>query len=212
MRRFAQNREFLRKKEGLLDFIKKLCMWEFRRKPILRQYWPSGHLWASVWPADDILATRTTVDPSFAQNASTALVGPYTRLPPMWGILAVVGVGLFLGIVLEMVDNWPIWMVDLATVVAAGLVGTWRVLIFGSSLLQEMAMVRGKFKVVSHIKDAYPGIGVRLFAVCDDGTPENERFHRYTPTGEITMRVDNPEAEAQFPIGREMYVDFTPVA
>jgi hypothetical protein len=72
-------------------------------------------------------------------------------------------------------------------------------------------MVRGKFRVSCHIKDEYPGTGIKLYAVSNRETPENERFHRATPSGEISLRVDNPEAETQFAIGTEMYVDFTPV-
>ena len=34
---------------------------------------------------------------------------------------------------------------------------------------------------------------------------------KYTPSGAITMTIDNPEALDQFKVGDEFYVDFTPV-
>lgn len=68
---------------------------------------------------------------------------------------------------------------------------------------------RGKFTLqkVSHVgwnKD------LRIYefqAVCNDGTPENERFHRYTPSGTISITVDNPAVVFEF--GKEYYVDFS---
>lgn len=44
------------------------------------------------------------------------------------------------------------------------------------------------------------------------GSKENEAFFKYTPGGEINLYgITNPEAEKQFEVGREYYVDFTPV-
>lgn len=48
----------------------------------------------------------------------------------------------------------------------------------------------------------------RFSAVCDDGTPENERYARYTPIGNLTIQVDNPNVV--FEPGRDYYLDFTP--
>jgi hypothetical protein len=45
-------------------------------------------------------------------------------------------------------------------------------------------------------------------AVTDDGTPENERYHKYTPSGSLHLSVDNPNVS--FEEGREYYVDITP--
>jgi len=47
-------------------------------------------------------------------------------------------------------------------------------------------------------------------AVYDASTPENARFTKYTPWGELKMTVDNPEVE--FTPGQEYYVDFTSAA
>ena len=49
-------------------------------------------------------------------------------------------------------------------------------------------------------------------AVYDDGTPENQRFAKSTPSGSIEMAVDNPSALEQFEIGKSYYIDFTPVS
>lgn len=72
-------------------------------------------------------------------------------------------------------------------------------------------MVRGKFKLAKVTANAgASGRQLMFIAVCNDGTPENERFHRYTPTGTLEMYVDNPSALAQFELGKEYYLDFTP--
>ncbi len=74
-------------------------------------------------------------------------------------------------------------------------------------------MVRGKFRVTSikHV-DWNPEVRViELMAVSNDGTPENDRFHKFTPSGTITMTVDNPPAAEQLKLGHAFYVDFTPV-
>lgn len=73
-------------------------------------------------------------------------------------------------------------------------------------------MVRGKFRVEQVTEHArFSGREVKLEAVYDDGIEENRRFAEATPTGEITMHIDNPAAAEQFKVGTELYVDFTPV-
>jgi hypothetical protein len=42
-------------------------------------------------------------------------------------------------------------------------------------------------------------------------TEENKTFWKWTPSGKIEMNVLNPEAANQFEVGKEYYVDFTPV-
>ena len=41
--------------------------------------------------------------------------------------------------------------------------------------------------------------------------PENVRFTKATPWGDIKLGVDNPAALAQFEVGKYYYVDFVPV-
>lgn len=69
-------------------------------------------------------------------------------------------------------------------------------------------MTRGKFKCVAATKHAgYSAVTYKFFAVCNDGTPENERFHKYTPSGTLEISVDNPNVN--FELGVDYYLDFT---
>lgn len=73
--------------------------------------------------------------------------------------------------------------------------------------------VRAKFRVSSVTMFGTSREAQRLYtfhAVHDNSTPENERFTRYTPSGELKMTVDNPDVE--FVPGQEFYLDFTPVS
>jgi hypothetical protein len=42
------------------------------------------------------------------------------------------------------------------------------------------------------------------------GSDENKQFYAATPGGSVEIACANAEAAAQFVIGREYYVDFTP--
>jgi len=44
----------------------------------------------------------------------------------------------------------------------------------------------------------------------DPTIPEDQRFTKATPSGQITMQVDNPAALEQLKLGEFYYVDFTP--
>lgn len=70
-------------------------------------------------------------------------------------------------------------------------------------------MVRAKFKVDKIEPYGDDGANVTLSPVYT-GSPENEQFFRWTPCGEIRMGTINPAAAAQFTVGKEFYVDFTP--
>lgn len=74
--------------------------------------------------------------------------------------------------------------------------------------------VRAKFKVQSILTSAkWNGTGtmgtVKLSPVTG-GSPENAKFYEATPGGQIELGTVNEEALAQFVIGKEFYVDFTP--
>jgi hypothetical protein len=43
----------------------------------------------------------------------------------------------------------------------------------------------------------------------DDPTHENKQFWDATPSGELTMTIQNPRAAAFFVAGQEYYLDFT---
>lgn len=71
-----------------------------------------------------------------------------------------------------------------------------------------MPTVRAKFNVVS--KTQYPdGYGIVLQPVTATN-PENAAFFKWTPSGEFKMQVLNPDAAAQFEVGKAYYIDFTP--
>lgn len=76
--------------------------------------------------------------------------------------------------------------------------------------------VRAKFRVESiterkHWDRAKPNIkDVKLIPVMDD-SPENKTFYAATPSGEIVLGCANAAAAAQFIVGQEFYVDFTPI-
>jgi hypothetical protein len=67
---------------------------------------------------------------------------------------------------------------------------------------------RGKFQCQSEKRfGGYTAKEYRFIAVCNDGIPENERFHKYTPSGSIEITVDNPNVT--FELGKFYYVDFS---
>ena len=70
-------------------------------------------------------------------------------------------------------------------------------------------MVRAKFICESIKEYAYGGRELSFRAVYDDGTPENQRFSKATPSGLLTMTVDNPPAAEFFTLGKAYYLDFT---
>jgi hypothetical protein len=73
--------------------------------------------------------------------------------------------------------------------------------------------VRAKFTVQSITSHAHgQAKTVRLNAVCADEVPENQRYHRYTPSGSLEITIDNPAALEQFELGKSYYLDFTPAS
>jgi hypothetical protein len=78
-------------------------------------------------------------------------------------------------------------------------------------------MVRAKFKVDSVKQAIYGGIEeiastIELSPVYKNNDPnsENSQFFRWTPSGKIELAVLRPETAAQFELGKEYYIDFTP--
>ncbi len=70
--------------------------------------------------------------------------------------------------------------------------------------------VRAKFKVVSITQYEYFGKTVKLSAQYDKSIPEDRSFAQATPSGELTMFVNNPSAAEAFKAGQYVYLDFTP--
>ena len=73
--------------------------------------------------------------------------------------------------------------------------------------------VTGKFKVSKLSQNHYSpeSLEIQMEAVSADGTEENNNYHKYTPSGNIIMCVDNPPALEQFELGAEYLVTFTKV-
>lgn len=69
--------------------------------------------------------------------------------------------------------------------------------------------VRAKFTVQRVDDDGDDGGTVHMEPVYS-GSPENESFYRWTPSGNIILSTINADALAQFEPGNEFYVDFTP--
>lgn len=75
--------------------------------------------------------------------------------------------------------------------------------------------VRAKFRCnfIGHLPTSRPEdvcVSVTLNAVYDDGKA-NREWSKYTPSGEVKMFITNPAAIENFDLGKEYYLDFTPV-
>lgn len=74
-----------------------------------------------------------------------------------------------------------------------------------------MQTVRAKFRCTSVERFTADGDGqvvYRFAAQYDDSIPEDQRFSRYTPSGSLSITVDNPSVV--FVPGKSYYLDFTP--
>lgn len=76
-------------------------------------------------------------------------------------------------------------------------------------------MVRAKFTVNRIVEEKYANnysnTKVILTPQYDQTTPEDQRYSKATPCGEMWMQVDNPLALEQFVPGKVFYVDFNEV-
>jgi hypothetical protein len=52
-------------------------------------------------------------------------------------------------------------------------------------------------------------VKLTFYAVGADEVPENQRFHKYTPSGRLEITIDNPSAAEYFQLGKQYYLDFT---
>jgi len=74
--------------------------------------------------------------------------------------------------------------------------------------------IRAKFscqQVVTTDWGASKQVMINFQAVYDDKTEENRRFSKSTPSGDLWMIVDNPDAVKAFEPGKYYYLDLTPV-
>lgn len=74
--------------------------------------------------------------------------------------------------------------------------------------------VRAKFRCNAETRkkwgpdDSQVTRSYEFMAVYDDETPEDQRYAKATPTGSLTIQVDNPDVA--FEPGKTYYLDFTP--
>jgi hypothetical protein len=79
----------------------------------------------------------------------------------------------------------------------------------GSEIRKGGNAVRAKFRCESITYYTYGGRELTFNGVYDAGTTENEGFSNVTPSGRLTMVLDNPAAAEFFTLGKEYYLDFT---
>lgn len=72
-------------------------------------------------------------------------------------------------------------------------------------------MVRAKFQVTAITSHSWGGTEIVLEPRYDSSIPEDRRFSDATPSGKMTMLINNPAAVDQLKLGQFFYVDFTPV-
>lgn len=70
--------------------------------------------------------------------------------------------------------------------------------------------MRAKFRVESVTKHAYGGEQASLRAVMADELEENQRFNKASPSGELSITIDNPAAQGFLQPGKSYYLDFSP--
>jgi len=61
--------------------------------------------------------------------------------------------------------------------------------------------------VASEELSFYPVCGTAPFG--PNGESEDNTFARYTPSGSVTLAVNNPDLHGKFKPGQKFYVDFT---
>lgn len=76
-------------------------------------------------------------------------------------------------------------------------------------MTDENHVSRAKFNCSSVTQYSHTGEGAKRYeftAVYDNGLPENKRFAKYSPSGSLSILVDNPAV--QFEVGKSYYLDF----
>jgi len=71
--------------------------------------------------------------------------------------------------------------------------------------------VRAKFQVQRVTDVVWGGKEITLAPQYDPSIPEDQRYAKATPSGEIKLYIDNPGAADQLALGKFFYVDFTEV-
>lgn len=71
--------------------------------------------------------------------------------------------------------------------------------------------VRCKFQLSEVTTHAHGGQRFKFTPNYDTSIPEDQRFAKASPSGEFTIWVDNPTAQAAFKVGEFYYFDAIPV-
>jgi hypothetical protein len=85
-----------------------------------------------------------------------------------------------------------------------------------TSLMQELTIMRAKMQVSAVEKHSEASETVRFRAVSGtdpygpNGESEDNTFARYTPSGDCSLMISNPDLIGQHEVGQKFYVDFTP--
>lgn len=67
--------------------------------------------------------------------------------------------------------------------------------------------MRAKFKI-EHITKFEHGEELFMMPVTN-GTPEDNTFSKYTPSGSLKIMITNPSLIGQYKPGQKLYMDFT---
>lgn len=71
-------------------------------------------------------------------------------------------------------------------------------------------MIRAKFQCLEIAKNLTQGEKITLNAVWGNGEA-NKEWSKWTPSGSLTMQISNPDACGKLEVGKEYYLDITPV-
>jgi hypothetical protein len=77
--------------------------------------------------------------------------------------------------------------------------------------------MRAKFKAtkVETISETFQNVTMQAVTEAPfdaDGKSDDNSFSKWTPTGQITMSISNPDLIGKIVEGQKFYVDFTPAA
>lgn len=76
--------------------------------------------------------------------------------------------------------------------------------------------IRGKFKLWAITNWGYPGKSYQFNAdtTHDDSIPDDQQFSKYTPSGQLTISIENPIVNEHLDksIGKSFYLDLTDIS
>ena len=109
------------------------------------------------------------------------------------------------------------WLGGIVLVLALVAAGLWfgrgdfciNTLDFDVCILDEASKALATESLVPYLCSKH--IGSTGLPVSVGEIPENQRYHKYTPSGSIEISITNPPASDVFLPGKSFYVDFTAV-